>query len=65
MRQNAGLERWTFSEVDSHLKEIMASIFRTCVHCADKYAKKNDFISGANIGGFLRVAQAMVSYGII
>ncbi len=65
MQQNAGLERWTFQEVDEQLQTIMKSIFNTCVHCADKYATPTDYIAGANIGGFLRVAQAMLSFGVV
>lgn len=65
MQQNAGLERWSFDEVDTQLQEIMESIFKTCVHCANKYSTKEDYIAGANIGGFLRVAQAMLSFGIV
>ena len=65
MQQNAGLERWTFEQVDTQLQQIMQNIFQTCTHCANKYSEKEDYISGANIGGFLRVAQAMISHGLI
>ena len=65
MQQNAGLEKWTFEQVDQQLQEIMGDIFRTCDHYARKYSSKGDYISGANIGGFLRVAQAMISHGLI
>jgi len=65
MQQNAGLENWTFDQVDQRLKVIMGDIFRTCDHYAQKYATAGDYIAGANIGGFLRVAQAMVSHGLI
>lgn len=65
MQQNAGLEKWSFEQVDQRLQEIMADIFRTCDHYSRKYATAGDYITGANIGGFLRVAQAMNSHGII
>ncbi|MEM9227623.1 MAG: NADP-specific glutamate dehydrogenase [Verrucomicrobiota bacterium] len=65
MQQNAGLERWSFEEVDDRLKAIMQGIFETCTHCANRYAEPEDYISGANIGGFLRVAQAMISHGLV
>lgn len=65
MQQNAGLERWTFEEVDEQLQQIMRLIFKNCTHCANKYSVKEDYISGANISGFLRVAQAMISFGLV
>jgi len=65
MQQNAGLERWTFERVDGELKTIMSGIFEQCCHCAEKYSEPGDYITGANIGGFLRVAQAMISHGIV
>lgn len=65
MQQNAGLEHWTFKQVDERLQQIMASIFETCQHYATTYSKPDDYIGGANIGGFLRVAQAMTSHGVI
>ncbi|MGE9295454.1 MAG: NADP-specific glutamate dehydrogenase [Puniceicoccales bacterium] len=65
MQQNAGLERWSFKQVDDELKKIMRGIFEQCCHCADKYSVTGDYVTGANIGGFLRVAQAMISHGIV
>ncbi|WP_309386276.1 NADP-specific glutamate dehydrogenase [Cerasicoccus frondis] len=65
MQQNAGLERWSFQQVDEELQRIMGRIFDQCTHCAEKYSQPEDYISGANIAGFLRVAQAMISHGLI
>jgi len=65
MQQNAGLERWTFERVDGELKRIMNDIFAQCCHCAEKYSEPGDYVAGANIGGFLRVAQAMISHGVV
>ncbi|GHB95801.1 NADP-specific glutamate dehydrogenase [Cerasicoccus arenae] len=65
MQQNAGLERWTFQQVDEELHKIMRGIFTQCTHCAKKYSTPTDYVTGANIAGFLRVAQAMVSHGLI
>ena len=65
MQQNAGLEHWPFEQVDKQLQQIMEGIFQTCTHCANKYSKKEDYIAGANIGGFLRVAEAMMCHGLI
>lgn len=65
MQQNAGLEHWTFKRVDNELQKIMTRIFEECVRCGKKYSTADDYATGANIGGFLRVAQAMVSHGLI
>ena len=65
MQQNASLATWTFAEVDKRLKETMASIHGTCVHYARKFSDPDNYVDGANIGGFLRVAQAMLSHGVV
>jgi glutamate dehydrogenase (NADP+) len=65
MQQNAALATWTFAEVDKRLKETMSSIHGTCVHYAKKFSEPGNYVDGANIGGFLRVAEAMISHGII
>ncbi|WP_269536973.1 NADP-specific glutamate dehydrogenase [Cerasicoccus fimbriatus] len=65
MQQNAGLEQWTFKQVDHELQKIMQRIFSQCTHYAEKYATPTDYAAGANIAGFLRVAQAMISHGLI
>lgn len=65
MQQNAALASWTFAEVDERLKETMASIHRTCIHYSEKFSTEGNYVDGANIGGFLRVAQAMLSHGHI
>lgn len=64
MRQNASQETWTFKRVDDELQLIMANIFRSCRHYSDRYKRKNDYVFGANVAGFLRVAEAMRAYGI-
>ncbi len=64
MTQNAGVMRWPREEVDSRLREIMKSIHENCV----KYGKNNDFVNyvrGANIAGFVKVADAMVQQGVV
>ncbi len=65
MQQNAALASWTFAEVDKRLRDTMAGIHGTCVHYSRKFSKRGNYVDGANIGGFLRVAQAMLSHGII
>jgi len=65
MQQNAGWESWSFDDVDQRLQGIMADIHRTCRHYARKYSDERDYVTGANVGGFLRVAQAMQALGIV
>lgn len=65
MQQNAALSTWTFAEVDNRLKDTMSSIHGTCVHYARKFSTPGNYVDGANIGGFLRVAQAMLSHGLV
>lgn len=64
MQQNAGWESWPFARVDKELRKIMTSIHGTCLHYADRFGTPGDYVAGANIGGFLRVAQAMAAMGI-
>ncbi|HKJ89497.1 MAG TPA: NADP-specific glutamate dehydrogenase, partial [Oceanipulchritudo sp.] len=65
MQQNAALSSWTFAEVDERLKETMASIHKTCLHHASRFSRPRHYVDGANIGGFLRVAEATRSHGLI
>ncbi|MDP0498002.1 MAG: NADP-specific glutamate dehydrogenase [Verrucomicrobiota bacterium JB024] len=65
MQQNAGLEHWTFAHVDEELRKIMRGIHTSCLHYADKYHTPGNYVAGANIGGFLRVAEAMMCHGLI
>ena len=63
MQQNASWTKWTFEEVDSKLQAIMEGIHGSCLRHADQFGRKGDYAYGANIGGFLRVAQAMMAHG--
>ena len=64
MSQNSGRISWTFEEVDSKLKYIMEGIYKACADAAEKYGMKGDIQAGANIAGFLKVADAMLWQGI-
>ena len=64
MQQTAGWESWPFARVDKELKKIMKGIHSTCLHYAERFGTPGDYVAGANIGGFLRVAQAMNAMGI-
>ncbi|MCD7749745.1 MAG: NADP-specific glutamate dehydrogenase, partial [Oscillospiraceae bacterium] len=55
---------WTFEEVDGKLKDIMEGIYAACAQAAEQYGKKGDIQAGANIAGFLKVADAMLWQGV-
>ncbi|MEG2601558.1 MAG: Glu/Leu/Phe/Val dehydrogenase dimerization domain-containing protein, partial [Carnobacterium sp.] len=65
MSQNSIRLSWTFEEVDDRLKDIMATIYQQCRDVAKEYGVEGDFVSGANIAGFLKVAEAMLSQGVV
>jgi len=65
MRQNAGWEKWGIAEVDNKLRNIMRQIHDNCLKNARKYGTEGDYTLGANVGGFLRVANAAIAHGII
>ena len=65
MSQNSLRLQWTESEVDSRLQAIMKSIHKSCLDAAEAYGKPGDYQAGANIAGFIKVANAMVAYGIV
>ncbi len=65
MSQNYAGVYWTSEEVDAKLKEIMKNIHNLCIETADKYGYKGNYMAGANIAGFIKVADAMVAEGIL
>ncbi len=65
MSQNSLKMPWTREEVDQRLLIIMKSIHKTCLDSAEAYGKKGDYVVGANIAGFIKVANAMLAYGIV
>ena len=64
MSQNAMKLSWTEEEVDEKLKKIMKNIFNNIDSAAKKYGMDGNLIAGANIAGFLKVAEAMLNEGI-
>ena len=64
MQQNASLEHWTFTQVDDRLQDIMKGIHQRCLNFAARYADAENYQAGANIGGFVRVVQAMKAFGL-
>jgi len=65
MSQNSMRYGWTAEEVDEKLKMIMKNIFEASVSAAEKYGMKGDLVAGANIAGFIKVADAMLAQGAV
>ena len=65
MSQNAMHYSWTAEEVDAKLQQIMKGIYEACWNAAKEYATEGDLIAGANIAGFLKVADAMLAQGAV
>ncbi len=65
MSQNSMRMSWSFDEVDAKLKDIMTGIFRKIDEAAKEYATPGDYVAGANIAGFLKVADAMLAQGAV
>ena len=65
MSQNSGRINWSFEEVDAKLKTIMVGIFHNVAAAAEEYGLAGDYVAGANIAGFLKVADAMQHQGIV
>ena len=65
MSQNSERLSWSFEEVDSKLKGIMVNIFHNVDNAAKKYGMEGNYVAGANIAGFLKVAEAMTAQGIV
>lgn len=65
MSQNSIRLSWTFEEVDAKLKDIMVNIYKNSRDAAEKYGFKDNLVVGANIAGFLKVADAMYKQGIV
>ena len=65
MSQNSMRNSWTFDEVDAKLKGIMEGIFEKCDSASKEYGKEGNYVMGANIAGFQKVAEAMMAHGIV
>lgn len=65
MSQNSMRLSWTFDEVDAKLKGIMTNIYHNIANAAKEYGYEDNFVVGANIAGFLKVADAMMAQGIV
>lgn len=65
MQQNASRDRWSFEQTEQRLAQIMKSIHDRCAETAEEYGAPGDYVLGANIAGFVRVAEAMRMLGVI
>ena len=65
MSQNSMRYSWTFAEVDAKLKQIMVDIYHNAANAAKEYGKEGNLVAGANIAGFLKVADSMLAYGVV
>ncbi len=65
MSQNSLRYAWTREEVDSKLQQIMKSIHKTALDAAEAYGKSGNYVMGANIAGFVKVADAMLDQGVV
>ena len=65
MAQNSSRISWSFEKADAELRSIMKTIYENCLSAAKEYGKEGDFVVGANIAGFVKVANAMMAQGIV
>ena len=65
MQQNASRDSWSFEHTEERLQDIMVGIHERCAETAEEYGRPGDYVTGANVGGFLRVADAMMALGVI
>jgi glutamate dehydrogenase (NADP+) len=65
MQQNASRDSWTFEHTDRRLSEIMTNIHQVCYETAEEFGSPGNYVVGANIAGFMKVARAMLALGVI
>ena len=65
MQQNASRDFWTFEYTEQRLQDIMRGIHERCLVTAEEYGSPDNYVVGANIGGFIHVADAMMALGVI
>ncbi|WP_010533277.1 NADP-specific glutamate dehydrogenase [Brachybacterium squillarum] len=65
MQQNASRDAWTFEHSEERLTQIMTGIHATCVETAAEVGRPGDYVVGANVAGFRKVADAMLAFGVI
>ena len=65
MAQNSMRYSWTREELDQRLRMIMTNIHKTCLDAAEEFGTSGNYVSGASIAGFVKVADAMIDQGVI
>ncbi len=65
MQQNASRDAWSFEHTERRLTEIMKNIHATCLETAEEMGRPGDYVMGANVAGFRKVADAMIAFGVI
>lgn len=65
MQQNASRDSWEFDYTEERLQQIMRRIHKVCYETAEEYGTPNNYVNGANIAGFTKVAKAMVALGLV
>lgn len=65
MAQSSQRMYWTFDEVDNELRKIMCNIFQNCAEAAKEYGMDGNYVVGANIAGFKKVAESMLAFGVL
>ena len=65
MQQNASRDSWSFEETQERLRQIMVDIHRQCLETAEEYGDPGNYVMGANLAGYIRVADAMVALGVV
>jgi glutamate dehydrogenase (NADP+) len=65
MQQNASRDSWTFEYTEKRLANIMKNIHQNCYETAEEFGAPRNYVVGANIAGFIKVAKAMVAHGLI
>ena len=65
MAQNSMRYSWSREEVDNRLQFIMKSIHQSCVDASERFGSPGNYVNGANIAGFIKVADAMMDQGVV
>ena len=65
MQQTASRDSWSFEYTEQRLAEIREGVHERCATAAERYGRPGDYVLGANIAGFMRVADAMLAQGVI
>jgi len=65
MQQNASRDAWSFDYTEERLQKIMTNIHTNCFETAEEYGVPGNYVVGANIVGFKRLAEAMLAFGLI